>query len=64
MVEDEVFIVESVGGVDEKAFNTSMDLVGRSSNVESVHSKGGNLIENYELHLVAIDFQAQKWRTQ
>jgi hypothetical protein len=38
MVEDEVFIVESVGGVDEKTINTNMNLVGSSSNVENVHS--------------------------
>ncbi len=33
----EVFVVQSVGGVDDKTCDVKMNLVGSLSNVESVH---------------------------
>jgi hypothetical protein len=34
---DEVFVVQNVGGVDDKTCDVKMNLVGSLSNVESVH---------------------------
>jgi hypothetical protein len=56
-------ILENVGGVDEDFHGPNENLTANSSNVERVHLQCDNdLVENDELHLVAIASQAQKWK--
>ncbi len=53
--EDEVMVLESVGGVDENSHKLSWNLITSLLNVENVHLWcDNNLVKNDELHLVAI----------
>jgi hypothetical protein len=59
-----MFIVESVGEVDEKACDVNKNLNTNLSNVESVHSQfGSHLLNKNELNFVTMDVQASKWKS-
>ncbi len=62
--EDEIMVLESVGGVDENSPKLNMNSTTRFSNVESVHlvQCDNDLVENDELHLATITIQAHKWK--
>ncbi len=53
--EDEVMVIESVGGVDENSYKLNQNRITSLLDVESVHLQcDNNLVNNDELHLVAI----------
>ncbi len=53
--EDEVMVIESVGGVDENSHKLNQNPITSLLDVESVHLQcDNNLVKNDELQLVAI----------
>jgi hypothetical protein len=61
--ENEVVVFENIGGVDEDIHRLSENPITNLLDVEIVHLYCDNdLVENDELHLLAIVVQVHKWK--
>jgi hypothetical protein len=62
--EDEIMVLETVGGVDEDSPKLSMNPTTRFSDVENVHLMHceNDIVDNDELHIATITIQAHKWK--
>lgn len=60
MVADEIIVVESFGGVDDKlAYDVNVNLVVNTLDIESIHLQCDNyLLKTNEIHFIIIEAQA------
>ncbi len=64
MVKDNIIVVESFGGVDDKlACDVNVNLVANTLDIESIHLQCDNdLLKTNEIHFIIIETQVQKWK--
>jgi hypothetical protein len=64
MVKDDIIVVESFGGVDDKlACDVNVNLVANTLDIEIIYLQCDNdLLKTNEMHFIIIEAQAQKWK--
>jgi hypothetical protein len=64
MVNNDIIVVESFGGVNDKlACDVNVNLVANILDIENIHLQCDNdLLKTNEIHFIIIEAQAQKWK--